>query len=75
MHPPIPVGLATKFGVLFAVLAALPPFIEEIVALVENTALHWTQANKLALISAAVITAITIAGRMAQAWAAIKKGP
>src|SRR5205823_5666278 len=46
----MPVGISTKLGVVFAVVAALKPVVDQIVALVENTSAHWSTGDKVSLI-------------------------
>jgi hypothetical protein len=69
--PSIPVGLSSKAAIVVAILALLPPFITQIVALVENVSVHWTGADKTSLIIGAVTTLGLIVMRGAQAVAAI----
>lgn len=73
--PTISKGLATWTGIAAAILTAAKPVIESLSALIENTAVHWTTAEKTGLITGAAIAGIMMLGRFAQAVAAIIKQP
>jgi hypothetical protein len=73
MHPSIKIGPASIVGLVVSVLSLLPPVITEVVGLFENVAVHWTSAEKTALIVGALTAGITIVGRFAQAVASIIK--
>jgi hypothetical protein len=69
--PKIKAGIATYLGIISSVALALKPATEQVVALVENTSVHWTSAEKTSLISGAVVAGVTIISRAAQAVAHI----
>jgi hypothetical protein len=71
---PIAVGFGSIVGVIVAIGTAAVPAFNSIVALVENTAVHWSSGEKIGLISGAATAAIVVVGRFAQAVAAIIKG-
>lgn len=73
-HLPIPVSLGTKLGIAASVLTLAKPVVEQIGALVENTAVHWTSGDKISLVSGSAIIALTVLGRFGQAVVAIVKG-
>jgi hypothetical protein len=70
----IPIGISTKLGVAFSVLAALKPVFNQIEALVNDTAAHYSTADKVSLIGGACVAGVTILSRGAQAVAAILRG-
>lgn len=75
MHPEVKRnGVGTQVGIAVSILTLLPPVVTQLVALVENTAAHWTTADKTSLIVGGVTAVATIAGKFAQAVAAIIKG-
>jgi len=59
----VPVGISTKYALVFASLAALKPIVDQIVALIENTDVQWGTADKVSLVSAAVVAGVTILSR------------
>jgi hypothetical protein len=70
----IPIGISTKLGVAFSVLAALKPVVNQIEALINDTAAHWTTGDKVSLIGGACVAGVTILSRGAQAIAVILRG-
>lgn len=71
MAQQVSVGVGTKYGIFFSLIAAAKPVVDEIVALVENTSAQFSTADKVSLISGATIAGVTILGRFAQAVAKI----
>jgi hypothetical protein len=70
----IPVGPASKAGLVISILTLIAPLATQIVALVENTSAQWTTADKTSLIVGGAVAAVTLLGRFAQAVAQIIKG-
>jgi len=70
----VAVGFGTKFGVIASIIAALKPLVDQLVALVENTNANFNKADKVSLISAAVVAGVTIISRGVQAGVKIWRG-
>lgn len=68
------VGFGTKFGVIAAIAAALKPLVDQLVALIENTNANFGQSDKVSLISAAIVSGVTILSRGIQAAVKIWRG-
>lgn len=74
VHGRIPIGLGTITGLVGAILAAITPVINGLIALIENVEVHWSSAEKLGLIAGAALAAFTLVSRGVQAVVAIIKG-
>jgi hypothetical protein len=72
--PEIKKGVGTWAGIIGSVIALVPPLVNQIIDLIENTSSHWTGGEKTSVLAGAVILGATILGRFAQAVAAILKG-
>lgn len=64
-------GWGTYLTLAISILAVVKPLGEQIIALVENTAVHWTSGEKTSLISGALVAAVLALTKAAQAIAAI----
>lgn len=67
-------GIATWLGIIVSIGTLVPPLVGQLIALFENTAVHWSGAEKASLITGAAIAGITLLGRFAQAVAKVLKG-
>jgi hypothetical protein len=69
--PKIKNGWGTYSTLVISVLAVVKPLGEQLIALFENTAVHWTTGEKVSLISGAAVAAILAVTKAAQAVAHI----
>jgi hypothetical protein len=67
-------GISTYIGMAIAILALIPPTVDQIVSYVENNSTSFTTGDKTMAISGAAVFAVTALGRFAQAVAKIVKG-
>jgi glutamate mutase epsilon subunit len=70
----IKAGIGTYVGIAVGVLSLIPPFANQIIALIENTQAHWSGAEKTSVVAGAVTVGVTLVGRFAQAVAHVVNG-
>lgn len=64
-------GWGTYLTLAISILAVLKPLGEQIIALIENTSVHWSSGEKTSLISGAIVAGVLALTKAAQAIAVI----